>query len=335
MDGDGHARAVIGVVEAAYRPAADERTWLDALLEAAAPLLDDGLGLLAYRARRAEDGRVVVEPPVARGARSASIAAFAMATRLSPDATLEHAYFRSPPVAAYSEVVGAEALAESPIARTYGRLTGIRDFLTVRGVEPDGHCVVLGAPLRSIRRLDDDTRVRLEQLGAHLAAAARLRRRADARRDGLPAGTEAVVAPGRGVVHAEGDAVEGASIIAAAAESLERSRGKRDGRALAVWTALVQGTWSVVEHFEGDGRRFLVARRNPVHASEPAVLSERERQVVCLAVLGHSQKLVAYELGLAASTVGTLERRAMRKLGVRTRAQLVTLLSALATTHGG
>jgi DNA-binding NarL/FixJ family response regulator len=52
-------------------------------------------------------------------------------------------------------------------------------------------------------------------------------------------------------------------------------------------------------------------------------LSPREREAVSRAMLGESNKVIAYELGVSASTVGVLLHRAARKLGTRTRAELV------------
>jgi len=68
-----------------------------------------------------------------------------------------------------------------------------------------------------------------------------------------------------------------------------------------------------------------VARRNdPAHRALHA-LTERERKIVALLALGRAQKYVAYELGLSETAVSLGLRRAMEKLGVKTRAQLVAL----------
>jgi DNA-binding CsgD family transcriptional regulator len=56
-------------------------------------------------------------------------------------------------------------------------------------------------------------------------------------------------------------------------------------------------------------------------------LSARERQVVGLAALGRTNKEIAYELRLAASTVRVLVVRAARKLGARGRADAVAYFS--------
>jgi len=44
-------------------------------------------------------------------------------------------------------------------------------------------------------------------------------------------------------------------------------------------------------------------------------LSERERDVITRLSLGHSNKEIAYDLGIAHATVRTLARRANAKLG--------------------
>lgn len=64
------------------------------------------------------------------------------------------------------------------------------------------------------------------------------------------------------------------------------------------------------------------------HLSEPdlAALSSRERQVAELARIGASNKEIAYELGLAHSTVRVLLARAATKLGAESRAALVRML---------
>jgi DNA-binding CsgD family transcriptional regulator len=85
----------------------------------------------------------------------------------------------------------------------------------------------------------------------------------------------------------------------------------------------VAGRWSLVDQFERDGRRYIVAHENVPRARGPVALTEREKQILAYAVLGHHNKLIAYELGIADSTVRVLMARAAAKLGVRTRADLL------------
>src|SRR5690606_6591183 len=90
---------------------------------------------------------------------------------------------------------------------------------------------------------------------------------------------------------------------------------------------LVAGRWSLVDRFESDGRRFFIARRNDPAVGGPSELTKRERQVVGYAAQGHTNDHIAYTLGLAPSTVSTHLRRAMRRLGVRTPADLAALFA--------
>jgi DNA-binding CsgD family transcriptional regulator len=96
-----------------------------------------------------------------------------------------------------------------------------------------------------------------------------------------------------------------------------------------MWKGLVAGTWSLVERFESDGRRYLVAKRNAPDLGRRLRLSEGEARVVKLSALGHSQKYVAYALGLSQPMVSAHLASAMLKLRVRSRAELLTLCGVL------
>jgi DNA-binding CsgD family transcriptional regulator len=73
----------------------------------------------------------------------------------------------------------------------------------------------------------------------------------------------------------------------------------------------------------------LVARNEAAPRALPAKLSDRERQAATLAALGHSNKHIAYDLGIAPSTVSKYLERAAIKLGVRSRVSLIQIMSAL------
>jgi DNA-binding NarL/FixJ family response regulator len=130
------------------------------------------------------------------------------------------------------------------------------------------------------------------------------------------------------------------------AEPAPRAR-MAPGAMLAAWRALHEGRWAVVETVERDGRRFLVARPDgplpggapaaPVEAAgrrqpePPRELSAQEQRVLSELAKGYSNKLIAHELGLATSTVGTLLARAARKLGCGSRVALAR--AGLALSH--
>jgi DNA-binding NarL/FixJ family response regulator len=115
-----------------------------------------------------------------------------------------------------------------------------------------------------------------------------------------------------------------------AARAIDRARTKSrsdEDAALDAWQGLVAGRWSLVDRFDSDGRRYLVARRNDPDVPDPRALTRRERQVLAYAALGHPLKLVAYSLGLSVSTIALHRARAMRKLGLRSQAEVVRLFT--------
>src|SRR5689334_21728123 len=76
-------------------------------------------------------------------------------------------------------------------------------------------------------------------------------------------------------------------------------------QALDGWLSLVAAGWRVVDEFDEEGRRFLVARRDRQSKLGGARLSQRELEVARLASLGHANKLIAFELGITVHSVGT------------------------------
>ncbi len=101
--------------------------------------------------------------------------------------------------------------------------------------------------------------------------------------------------------------------------------------ALEVWRGLAAGRWSLVDHFDRDGKRFLLVVKNG--CGTPAALTSRERRVCELAARGYSDKQIAHHLGSTMAAVAGSLHRARRKLGARTRVELTrawkhTLLAA-------
>jgi DNA-binding CsgD family transcriptional regulator len=115
-----------------------------------------------------------------------------------------------------------------------------------------------------------------------------------------------------------------------AAKAIDRARSNarsNEDEALDLWQGLVAGRWSLFDRFDTDGRRFLIARKNDPDVTDPRALTLRERQVLAYAAMGHSLKLIAYSLGISLSSVSTNRRTAMRKLGLRTQADVVRLFA--------
>jgi DNA-binding CsgD family transcriptional regulator len=101
-----------------------------------------------------------------------------------------------------------------------------------------------------------------------------------------------------------------------------------------LWTGLCAGRWSLVEHFEKQGRRYFLAYRNDPRLAATRALTERERQVCTYSAMGHSNKLIAYSLGISISSVSKHLERARAKLGGQLSLQALSALIPLASSSG-
>ena len=139
----------------------------------------------------------------------------------------------------------------------------------------------------------------------------------------------AVLNASGGVVHADGEARTGIEELTEGARRIDHARSAKSGReedALRVWQGLIQGRWSLVEEFDTDGKRFVLAHRNPEDVRDPRGLTPIESRVVGLAVRGYPDKLVGYHLGIAEGTASSYLVDAMRKLRISNRVELVRKL---------
>jgi DNA-binding CsgD family transcriptional regulator len=112
-----------------------------------------------------------------------------------------------------------------------------------------------------------------------------------------------------------------------AVESTTLPDGKASSPELAinVWKGIVTGHWSLLDHFQLDGQQYILARR--CSGDKPAAhkLSHREREVTADVIRGYSNKAIAFRLGIGEATVATHLRRALSKLGIRSRRELIRL----------
>src|SRR5262249_51902965 len=85
-----------------------------------------------------------------------------------------------------------------------------------------------------------------------------------------------------------------------------------------------EGRWTTIAELTVGQYQYRLMRSNAKR------LTRRETDVIEGVMRGSSNKVIAYDLGIAHSTVRVLLFRAMVKLGVRKRADLVTLLQSMA-----
>jgi len=334
---DQSRRTAIDIAEAAYDIQLGPAQWLPNLLEAGGEALDRGSGCAAalWAGLSAGGEPLIKQMHVHNGPPD-------LAVRFMRAAREVEAGLAARSRKAHGGVsVVSEHREELPdVYRAITQHVGCKDVLGIWALDPDLHGVGINVPSRDRLKLHFKTREHWQMLAVHITAAHRLRRGFG--QTGLLAGTpvseiplnaEALVDPTRFLVaEARGDARDGAAIAtirqAAIRNDLARGSLRRTdpARALELWQGLVRGRWSLVDWFDSDGRRFVLAHPNAPDLKDPRGLTERERQVATYASLGETNKLIGYRLGISQPNVSTTLRSAMRKLGVQTRPQLVEKL---------
>jgi Bacterial regulatory proteins, luxR family len=199
---------------------------------------------------------------------------------------------------------------------------GFRDMVSLNSVDAAGGGCQVIMLTKDVVRLHSSTFAQWARISVHVGAGLRLQRKLG--KAEIPpettASADAILTPGGRVEHASGTATAKTAreALREGVQSMERARGplrRRDPReAVEVWRGLVSGLWSLVDHFDTDGRRYLIAHRNEPTTPDPRALTERERQIVAYADLGQPNKLIAYQLGLSPSTVAVHLARAREKL---------------------
>ncbi|MFO0585843.1 MAG: helix-turn-helix transcriptional regulator [Anaeromyxobacter sp.] len=311
------------VLEAAYSAEVDEAAWLRRIVSEFEPL-ERGGGVFSASFR-------------IQGRRMTRLEIAATPGVLMPPATELRAFWMNSPfplVRTWFEPVPPVDTMLARLRRTGATVDeqpvqlfsglGVADMVAILGLDPAGHGVLVALPATSRVRLSPRAQHRLRLVSAHLAAARRLRASVN------PA-VEAVLDPSGHVQHAVGKARARAARegLAAAVIRAEHARGRlrreEPDAAIALWRGLVDGRWSLVDHVESDGRRVILARRNPTGVRDPRALSARERDVLAYVAQGHGNKEVAYALGLSKTTIAAHLRRAVAKLGLRTRRDAIRL----------
>ncbi len=321
----------VAIVEAAYRLDLTEEQWLQQLAEVADARLGDGLGASAYinegnrRRLRASVGTAAEHEGVIQEIESnipddIGEKLFRLVGCLSGLETAE-------------QYLGMDRATVQAMYRATTPTWGFEDVLNVQGADPLGPSVTLTVPRRSVVSLAPAERHSWCRVAAHLTTALRLR-------EGL--GDIAVLERASAIFdadgqcqHATGDAQPAAARdqLRAAIKTIDRIRSREDNaadlEALQLWKGLVDGKWSVLDQFDSDGRRFVVAIENEPQVAMDRALTRRERQAVDLVAIGYSDQIAAYALGLSTSSIRTHIDRSLSKLGLTSRLDLFKLRNRL------
>lgn len=319
----------VGLLEATSSWESDEAAWLQRIVESTRAL-DLGRGRVAYTLHFEAKGK----PPKMCIAQDGAPEWPAQLERLnrvfSPKAT---------------------ALVHLPLARvrTYGpaliRENAQRteftqaESLALSGLPPADfvfsgtgrHRAAFVALASERRAIHPDRRRAVEMFMAHFAAMVRLR--SGLRAPDPSEGADAVVSPAGKLLHATRSAAAEKETLIDAVLRAERARGplrrRSPDEAVSIWRALVEGKYTLVECVERDGKRLLFARKNPAQVRGLSALTTNEAACAYFTALGHSQKFIAYELGLSLSASARTTRSAIQKLRLGSPEELVRVIAPL------
>jgi DNA-binding CsgD family transcriptional regulator len=315
---------LLSIVEAVYAVEQPRAQWVEQLQAAAAEAFGSGVGSVFYDV--SGEG-LILDDIYAHGVPSEMLVD-ARADHANPDAIpLIRQAYRS--VMCELQEVYTRG---NPVYRARLQSFGIEDTLMINGLDASGLGVVSYLLSREKIELSPEARLACERVAVHIASAYRLLRKLN-ETSAPSADTAAAVFSARGKLEDMREPLARAHVDdlkrALSARDWARGPGRREQprKALATWKALVQGRWTLVDHFERDGKRYILAQENAPQVGRQVKLSEREQQVASLAALGRTNKVIAYELGIADSTVRVLLGRACARLGAETRDELIAKLS--------
>jgi DNA-binding NarL/FixJ family response regulator len=306
------------VTRAAYAFSGSLEEWATGVHEALGPSLDFGQGTLVGVVEFPNKGLRIRHLVSRGGASRVHQAVVRLSAFLAPD-KLRHSFFNG-------RVIGASSghYDDVEFSRLQRRARGLRTrdaagFCVNDAVD---HGFMLISPSPDPLRFPEQPAPVVRRLGQHIATGLRLQRILTSAALEDPS-VEAILDSQGRPEHAVGMAR-----MQSALDTLRRSvlaRASADEDALAAdpaWNAVLAGRWSLVDRFDSDGRRYVVAYRNPPGVLDPRRLTPREEGVAALAAIGRSNKEIAAQLGVTASTVATLLAAALAKLGLASRTLL-------------
>ena len=196
--------------------------------------------------------------------------------------------------------------------------------MSFRAFDTPAHVVSIAPHFSKDVHLSTTTKNRYVRLSAHLSSAIRLRRKLVSP---VPPLEEAVLSPSGQVAFASGDARDALDALRRAVIDRDRARTRAERsdyqESALLWQGLVSGRWTLIDRFEENDKRFVVALRNENTPREQRLLTPQEELVAQLASRGDQDKDIAYALGIAPATVQTHLKSVLRKFGRSKRIDLL------------
>ncbi len=338
------AEPALSVVEAAYRLEGDESAWLDGMVQAAAPLSDTDMGVMAvlYEPEPAPfHARVVSTRYPDRDRLVEAFLNLEQAAKMDPNvAPVLH---RTTICESTTEAIVRMGRPVELIDQLYSmdmHGLGVRDSFNVQGIDLKGRALCLMAGRSQHTQVPSTSLTVWRRVAVHLSAALRLRAALkDLRQTAVLDGANAVFdAQNLRCLHLAPAQAGDLAALRSAARTVDRARSRNvrtdAEQALELWRGLFAGRYSLADVFDSDGRRFVVAYENEPDVARDRRLTRRERQAVALAATGHADALGSYALGVTTSTFRRHLGRALKKLGVRDRTILVDLVTRFEALSG-
>jgi DNA-binding CsgD family transcriptional regulator len=334
MPGRDRSTSLVDVVEAAYTLDGDHHAWLTRLAEAARPSLDRGLGVVAY----VGETRTLRPVDVAMVGVTEGVHRLLRAVGERAAGEVDETYLGQPMrFVSVSETTFFGDALRSDWEET-GRACGLVDGVSVYVHSTANRTVHLFAGSASLERPSARERRAWLRVASHIAAGHRVLTLLS-QGGPMDAQCDAVFDPCGRLLDARNEATTPTArkALRDAVCAMERARGpmrnSATGRALELWRGLVAGRWSLVDRWDSDGRRFIVAIENAPESVDPRALRPREGAVARLAAEGAGPKDIAYALGISQSNARAVLASALAKLGLSSRAELFRWNPAHAHVH--
>lgn len=282
---------------------------------------DCGLGLMAFAVNHGAEGNNQLRPVAATPSSSPGLRAFAAEV---PDELV-------PPCSTTSRALLSARRAVNRLPRALAALeralaaVGAVDALILWSLERGGQGVFICAPYERQRAPSAPEFHRLARVVWHLQAGVRLRRWMASAPAREPHGRPQEVNHRPRARAQRSDTAQGELALAVRGESLAQHclRWLKSEEALSHWREFLDGGWSLLDQGGSDGGRVLLAVRVPRGSRDPRAMTARESAALALAARGFSNKEIAFEMGVAPSTVAGFLRASQDKLGVSSRHALI------------
>ena len=323
----------ISVIEAGYDTTGTDQQWLEQLHNRSEPLMDRGIwpSMMTYRYSPSD---VDIECCATHGPQK--LLDWAKRSTKQPQEALDLMYRSSIAVGSLSEVVFSRLPELKNVVRkmTFGIMS---DILAVKAHTGNGGGILLWSGFMGSTCATRYELQRWPLVVSHLGAGLRLRRFAseisldELGHSGNP--IEAVLDSSGNVQHVtewtnNDNTCNRLRHAARIVERIRSGRSREDPeKMLPLWQGLIDGRWSLIDRFDSDGKRFIVAVRNDPNHLDPRGLTVKERQVAEYVGIGFGNKAIAYTLGITPTAVSNHIGRVLCKLGLQRRVELAAFFA--------